>query len=135
MSCVLLTRDRRSLAGQAIRFFLGQDYDRRELLVVDDGDEPVAELVPTDSRIRYVRLPERTPHGRARNRANEVSSGDLIAHWDESDWMAPNRLSSQVAALRDADADAVGVASDRLLYFRLEAGEAWWCRADQAERR
>ena len=131
MSCVLLTRDRRSLAKQAIRFFLGQDYDRRELLVVDDGDEPVADLVPTDSRIRYVRLPERTPHGRARNRANELSSGDLIAHWDESDWMAPNRLSSQVAALRDADADAdaVGVASDRLLYFRLEAGEAWCCRA------
>jgi len=126
VSCIMPTRDRRHLAGQAIAYFLRQDYPRKELIVVDDGVDCIADLIPADSRVRHVRLARRTPLGAKRNLACAASRGDLIAHWDDDDWMAPNRLSVQVAGLAATDAAATGARD--LLYYRLNAGEAWLYR-------
>jgi len=64
--------------------------------------------------------------GAKRNLACRLSSGDLIAHWDDDDWMAPHRLSAQVSALRATGADVCGLRN--LLHYRLHAGEAWLYR-------
>src|SRR5215216_1851754 len=123
VSCIMPTRNRRSLVGQAIAYFLRQDYQRKELIVVDDGDDCIDDLVPADPRVRYIRLERRTPLGAKRNRACAASRGELIAHWDDDDWIAPDRLSVQVSALLEANAIATGVRD--LLYYRIHAGEAW----------
>jgi glycosyltransferase involved in cell wall biosynthesis len=96
------TRDRRAFVPQAVRYFLRQDYPHRELVVVDDGADPVADLLPEDPRIRYVRLDSRHSVGAKRNLACEAARGDLLAHWDDDDWMASDRLTRQVAALAAA---------------------------------
>lgn len=41
VTCIMPTRDRRALAGQAVAYFMRQDYAERELIVVDDGDDAV----------------------------------------------------------------------------------------------
>src|SRR5262245_52787970 len=55
-SCIMPTCDRRSFVPQAIRCFQRQDYRNLELVIVDDGVDPIGDCIPEDSRIRYFRL-------------------------------------------------------------------------------
>ncbi len=126
------THDRRRFVQQAIAYFLRQDYEPRELVVVDDGDDPIDDLVPDDDRIRYVRLGERLPLGRKRNLACEVSRGDVICHWDDDDWYAPNRVRIQVGELLGSGRDVCGVSE--LLHYRPAAGDAWMYRSQPGDR-
>lgn len=132
VSCIMPTRNRRAFVRQAIWYFLRQDYPAKDLLVLDDGDDPVADLVPKDERIRYERLPARLSLGAKRNRACELSRGTLIAHWDDDDWQASNRLSVQVRALLDSGAQVCGAAE--LLHYALMEGEAWLYHSQPHER-
>ena len=80
------TCDRRRFVGRAIRYFLEQDYPNRELVVVDDGADSVADLIPADdARIRYVRLSEHHTIGAKRNLGCGQARGELIVHWDDDD--------------------------------------------------
>ena len=56
VSCIMPTFNRREFVAQAIQYFLAQDYPCKELVIVDDGTESVADLVPNDPRVRYLRL-------------------------------------------------------------------------------
>lgn len=123
VSCIMPTFNRRHYVPQAIAYFLRQDYPNRELLILDDGEERVADLVPTDPRIRYVGLSTRLLLGAKRNRACELAEGELIAHWDDDDWMAPHRLSHQVRTLLDAGADLCG--APRQIYYDPVHDRAW----------
>ena len=126
VSCIMPTRNRRPFVSQAIWYFLRQDYPERELVILDDGDDPVQDLMPRDDRIRYVRLPGRMALGAKRNRACELSQGSVIAHWDDDDWQAANRLTLQVRALMDSRAEVTG--AGELLHYALMRGEAWLYR-------
>ena len=123
VSCIMPTRNRRRFVGQAIWYFLRQDYPRKELVVVDDGDDAVVDLIPADERVRYVRVDQRLSVGAKRNAGCEESRGDFIAHWDDDDWIAPQRLSTQMRQLLQSGADVCG--SGELLHYGLETGEAW----------
>ncbi|MCA9556235.1 MAG: glycosyltransferase family 2 protein, partial [Myxococcales bacterium] len=128
VSCIMPTFNRRQFIPRALRCFLAQTYPNRELIVLDDGDDPVADLMPAgDPRVRYVRLPARTCVGKKRNMACKEARGDLIAHFDDDDWYAPERLALQVEALRDDRFDLCGV--DRLLYYDLGEERAYEYRA------
>jgi glycosyltransferase involved in cell wall biosynthesis len=119
----MVTRDRRQFVAQSIWYFLRQDYEPRELLILDDGRDAVADLVPQDPRFRYVRLAERRTLGEARNAGCEIAAGELVAHWDDDDWHAPQRLSAQVQELTGRGADACVIAD--VLHYRLHEGQAW----------
>jgi glycosyltransferase involved in cell wall biosynthesis len=123
ISCIMPTGGRRAFVGRSLACFARQDYVRRELLIVDDGESPVGDLAATDPRVRYLRLNERLPLGEKRNRACDLARGDLIAHWDDDDWYAPHRLSTQVARLKARGAEVCG--PRRVLFFAPESGLAW----------
>lgn len=123
VSCIMPTCERRRFVPQAIRYFLRQDYDSKELIIVDDGREPIKDLVPEDERIRYVRLPGGHTLGAKRNLACDYARGQIIAHWDDDDWYAPHRLSYQVAALLSEEADVCGL--NNLLYYDIETRQGW----------
>jgi glycosyltransferase involved in cell wall biosynthesis len=93
------TANRRHYVPQAIRYFLAQDYPNRELVILDDGPESVADLVPDDPQVRYVRLAGKRTLGAKRNECVKHARGDLIMHWDDDDWMASHRISYQVEAM------------------------------------
>jgi glycosyltransferase involved in cell wall biosynthesis len=123
VSCIMPTRDRRAFVPRAVAWFHRQTYVPRELIVVDDGNDPIDSLLPEDERIRYVRLPQQASVGTKRNVACEHARGELIAHWDDDDWHAPHRLSYQVDALMAAQAEVCGVR--RLLFHEPASGRTW----------
>ncbi len=123
VTCIMPTFNRRRFAAQAIRYFLRQDYRPRELLVLDDGDDRIADLMPNDASIRYVPLGERMVVGAKRNLACDLARGQLIAHWDDDDWIAPQRLRHQVEILQRTGADLCG--SARQLYYEPAKDRAW----------
>ncbi len=123
VSCIMPTANRRRFVPLAIAYFLRQDYTERELVIVDDGSDPVEDLVPLDPRIHYLRLAAGMSLGAKRNFACEQSRGAIIAHWDDDDWQSPRRLTVQMDAMRDASVEVCGI--DHLLFYQPETARAW----------
>lgn len=123
VSCIMPTWNRRQFLPQAINYFLRQHYAPKELIIVDDGDEPVHDLVPDDDRIRLIRMAGRARVGTKRNLACEQVNGRYILHWDDDDWMADWRIGYQVGQLRRAQGDICGLR--RVLFFDPTAAAAW----------
>lgn len=90
------TKDRHKYIPRALRCFLAQTYENRELLILDDGGEGAEALLPDDERIRYVRCGRPSSLGAKRNLACELAGGEYIAHWDDDDWSHPDRLATQL---------------------------------------
>src|SRR5215471_6882917 len=82
VSCIMPTANRRRFVPEAVRLFLAQDYSNKELVIVDDGEDSAADLIPKHRQIRYLRLDNRQSTGAKRNLACTVASGGIIAHWD-----------------------------------------------------
>ena len=78
ISCVMPTRNRRRFVRQALAYFRRQDYLERELIIVDDGEEDLADLVGLEENIHYLRLPQRAPLGLKRNLACQQARGRLM---------------------------------------------------------
>ncbi len=123
VSCIMPTANRRRFVPQAVRMFLAQDYENKELLVLDDGSDSVADLIPRDPQIRYIRRPHRQAIGAKRNAACAEARGDIILHWDDDDWYAPTRISMQVEALERTQADICGI--DRVFFMEPLTRQAW----------
>ena len=124
LSCIMPTADRRAFVPQAIRYFLRQDYENRELVVLDDGADPVDDLATGDARIRYVRLDTKQTLGAKYNLAGEFARGEILVHWDDDDWMADWRLSYQAENLLSHPRDTLsGLA--RLFFWDPNAAHAW----------
>ena len=123
VTCIMPTRDRRAFVPQAIRCFEAQDYPRLELVVVDDGDDPIADLLPADPRLVYVRPDARLSVGAKRNLACERARGEIVVHWDDDDWYPASRVRVQAAALAERGADLCGTS---VLYYYDRARERAW---------
>jgi Glycosyl transferase family 2 len=125
VSCIMPTADRRPFVPLALRQFQRQDWPAAcsELIVLDDGDDPVADLMPDDPRVRYVRLDRRTSVGAKRNLACDMARGEVILHWDDDDWMEERRIRFQVESLLAGKADLCGLS--RLYYHDPESGRSW----------
>lgn len=115
VSCLMPTSDRPVFVEQAVRYFLRQTWDRRELVVIDDGERDIGDRLPSDPRIVHVRIPRGSKLGDKRNLACERARGDIMVHWDDDDWYAPWRLHYQISQLHDCSAALVGI--DRLHYI------------------
>jgi len=123
VSCIMPTSDRRHFVPRAIACFLAQDYPHLELIIVDDGNEGIADVLPSDPRITYIRLRQRMSVGAKRNLACERARGDVIVHWDDDDWYPAGRVRLQVRALLDRNADVCG--SSTLYYYDASRDHAF----------
>ncbi len=123
VSCIMPTANRRAFVPHAIQLFQAQDYPCRELVILDDGDDPVGDLIPDDPAIRYFRLSGRRTVGAKRNLACEYAAGDVIVHWDDDDYSAPWRITRQVAHLLRTGADISGL--DRVYFAGPGREQAW----------
>jgi glycosyltransferase involved in cell wall biosynthesis len=133
VSCIMPTHNRRPFVSKAIEYFRRQDYPNKELVILDDGSDPVADLVPPGGEIHYHRLHRRQSVGAKRNMAIEASGGEIIVHWDDDDWMHPERISVQVSRLLAAGADICG--ASQVVFCQLGAGRLWLYRYPKGTRR
>jgi len=91
--------------ADTLRSALAQTWERKEIIVVDDGssDEtlPIARLFESDC----VRVFTQTNRGAAaaRNHALQLSKGDYIQWLDADDLLRPDKIERQIAALRETD--------------------------------
>ncbi len=116
VSAVMPTYNRSAFVPMAIACFLNQDYSERELIVVDNGTETIRHLIPNDSRIHYCRQDSpRLTHGQMLNRCCERANGDVIVNWDDDDWSAPDRMTTEVDLLLGSEKSLAGFHS--ILYY------------------
>ncbi|QDV69518.1 Putative glycosyltransferase EpsH [Rosistilla carotiformis] len=100
----------------ALQAALGQSLDDIEVVVVDDGSvDDTADRIQRvrDQRLKYV-FQENAGQSAAINRGVAESSGDFIKLLDADDWIHPEHVAEQLAAL-DGHLDAI--ASCRWGYF------------------
>lgn len=93
---------RRPFLRQLLRCWDSQtlELSRRELVVVDDGDDGVgASLCDGRASVRHVELATATMLGDKLNAGVALARGGVIAKWDDDDWYAPRYLQVALAAL------------------------------------
>jgi len=125
----MATRDRRGFVPQAIQCFLAQTKPgpgwELELVVVDDGKDAVADLIPADPRIRYRRHDHALSLRDKRQMSLDEARGEVFLLWDDDDWHGPERVARQVRALLQGHGACL---LDPILFHDLAANRTWrWC--------
>ncbi|HEX8149848.1 MAG TPA: glycosyltransferase [Pyrinomonadaceae bacterium] len=128
VSCIMPTYGRRPFVPLALSNFLKQDYPRKELVVVDDGDDAVEDLLRDAPGVVYLRMHARASIGAKRNVACRHARGELIAHWDDDDWYSHDRLRYQALPILAGEADVTGLENSSVL--ELPGGEFWTTDAE-----
>ncbi len=82
------------------------------MLILADG-ESVRDLVPDDPSIRLLELDGNPTIGDKRNLGGSRAGGSVIAHWDDDDHSAPERLTDQIRRLIDSGQSVTGYCSMR----------------------
>jgi glycosyltransferase involved in cell wall biosynthesis len=112
VTIVLPTYNRQEFVGEAIESVLDQDYERLDLLVLDDGstDDTPAILKryahEHPDRFRFVRH-ENMGESRTTNRGFELARGELVGRFCDDDRALPGAVGKLADALID-DSAAVG---------------------------
>jgi glycosyltransferase involved in cell wall biosynthesis len=96
-SCLCVTEDRPEFLSWLLWNYRKQDYERRELVVVDSSREPLA--LPDDPSVRVVTCVPGTSVARKRNLALDAARGTFVTWFDDDDWQHPRKLSILAAAL------------------------------------
>jgi glycosyltransferase involved in cell wall biosynthesis len=99
VSCVTPTYNRRHFFPRAIRCFLSQDYPNLEWVILDDGTDPIKDILPDDPRIKYHHIPSKRAHGPKMDYSFELAAGEYGIVFDDDDWYAPDRVRLQVEPL------------------------------------
>lgn len=123
VSCIMPTADRPEFVIKSIEYFKNQDYNNKELVIVDDGRESIGHLIPlNDPEVRYIKLSRKRLLGAKRNLACQLARGEIIIHWDDDDWVSNRWISLQVASLKKHNADITGLSE---LFFWEPEADAW----------
>lgn len=105
ISVVIPTHNRPLWLRRAVDSALGQSFREIEVIVVDDGSTPPAELdALQDPRLRI--LHHDTPRGgaAARNTGVSAAQGEFIAFLDDDDLWLPTKLQRQLLAIGNSAA-------------------------------
>lgn len=108
VSCLCPTYNRvptrQYLLEEAIESFVRQDYPDKELLILNDNSQQI--LTCAAPNVIIINVPQRFQSlGEKYNALVGLSSGWLLAPWEDDDISLPWRLSLSVRALAVADAD------------------------------
>lgn len=99
ISCILPTKNRRRFLPEAFKCWQEQTISNTELIVVWEGDD-IRDLIPDDSRIHLVKNASGITLGNKRNLGACFAVGEYIAHFDDDDYYAPDRLNEQLTILQ-----------------------------------
>ena len=123
VTCIMPTANRRKFIPTAIQYFISQDYPNKELIIIDDGSDPIEDLVPLHKNISYFYSPIKETIGEKRNFACKKAIGGIIVHWDDDDWYATNWLSYQVQILQNNNADICGL--NQIQFYSILDNKYW----------
>jgi glycosyltransferase involved in cell wall biosynthesis len=105
---LLVTRGRPEMAAQAVKCFQSQTYARKNLLIIDDVDQPSFSSWINQSDMLRLLLPKRFTIGAKRNIGVTHATGEIIMTMDSDDWSAPDRMADQVNRLLSSTKNVTG---------------------------
>jgi hypothetical protein len=89
-----------------------------EWIIIDDGTDPVEDLVASHPRVKYFKYDTKMTLGMKRNLLHEKSRGEILVYMDDDDYYPPQRVSHAVHMLvTHPDALCAG-SSEIYIYFK-----------------
>jgi glycosyltransferase involved in cell wall biosynthesis len=113
------TFNRRPFIPFMIKCFEHQNYpkDRIEWIIIDDGTDPIGDLVKDIPQIKYFYYQEKMLLGKKRNLMHTKCSGDIIVYMDDDDYYPPERISHAVETLQKNPTFLFAGSSEMHIYF------------------
>jgi len=95
------TFNRRPFIPYIIKYFENQTYpkDKMEWIIIDDGSDPIEDLVKHIPQVKYYYYKEQMLLGFKRNIMHSKCRGDIIIYMDDDDYYPPERVSHAVETL------------------------------------
>ncbi len=114
------TFNRRPFINAMISCFNHQDYpqDRMEWIIIDDGSDPVEDLVASHPRVKYFKYDTKMTLGKKRNLLHEKSRGEILVYMDDDDYYPPQRVSHAVHMLTTHPDALCAGSSEIYIYFK-----------------
>lgn len=114
------TFNRRPFFPYVAKCIASQDYpkERMEWIIIDDGTDPIEDLVADISYVKYHRYETKMTLGKKRNLMHEKCKGDILVYIDDDDFYPHCRVSHAVdTLLRNPEALCAG-SSEMFIYFK-----------------
>ena len=114
------TFNRRPFINAMISCFNNQDYpqDRMEWIIIDDGTDPVEDMVASHPRVKYFKYDTKMTLGKKRNLLHEKSRGEILVYMDDDDYYPPQRVSHAVEMLVSHPEALCAGSSEIYIYFK-----------------
>jgi hypothetical protein len=114
------TFNRRPFIPAMISCFNNQDYpqDRMEWIIIDDGTDPIEDLIASHPRVKYFKYDTKMTLGKKRNLLHEKSRGEILVYMDDDDYYPPERVSHAVHMLVTHPEALCAGSSEIYIYFK-----------------
>lgn len=104
VSVICPTYGRENYHANLYTAFKNQNYENKELLVLDDSPSPSPFFTTLqDPTVTYKHSPTRISIGEKRNILIRMSKGSIIAQFDDDDYYSPVYLDTMIQSLGNAD--------------------------------
>ena len=113
------TFNRRPFIPYMIKCFEHQTYpkDRIEWIIIDDGTDPIGDLVTNIPQVKYYYYEDKMLLGKKRNVMHSKCSGDILIYMDDDDYYPPERFSHAVDTLLKNPQYLIAGSSEMHVYF------------------
>ena len=114
------TFNRRPFIPFMIKCFENQTYpkDKIEWIIVDDGTDPIGDLVKHIPQVKYFYIDKKMTLGKKRNFMHTKCSGDIIIYMDDDDYYPPERISYAVETLVKNPSYLIAGSSLLAIYYK-----------------
>jgi len=114
------TFNRRPFFPYLIKCIENQNYpiNKIEWIIIDDGTDPIQDLVENIFYAKYFYLKERMLLGKKRNYMHSKCSGDIIIYMDDDDYYPEDRISHAVETLLNNPSYLIAGSSEMHIYFK-----------------
>lgn len=122
VTAIMPTRGRHAWAMSALDSFFKQNYTRKQLVILDDWEDPSFASPPVVTSVTYLRIDGRMIIPEKRNFCCSVASGEIICHFDDDDWSDPNRIADQFKRLQESGGSVTAYSS--MLFYEPATNKA-----------
>jgi len=103
-----------------VQCYMHQDFPKADMewIILDDGTDPIRDLVAHIQGVKYFHLPKKVCLGEKRNLMHAHATGEFIVYMDDDDYYPPTRVSHAVRTLRANPSAMCAGSSELYIYYK-----------------